>query len=88
MPSATGEADSTVDDWSMFRHDPAHSGVGTDNPTGNPVLTPTQLWKTNITWTLTETEIQSKDRSLTEPVVVGGVVYVGAISFVNVNKYH
>ena len=28
-------------DWPMFLADPSHSGVGT----GNPVLTPTLLWK-------------------------------------------
>ncbi len=73
--------------WSMFRSNPTHSGVGTANPKGNNVQCPTQLWKTNITWELTETEIQSKTRSWKEPAVADGVVYVCASSAVTVNRY-
>ena len=84
MRFETVQAASASGDWSMFRSDPSHSGVGTDNPEGNPVLTPTQLWKTNITWTMTE---RHKKRDLTEPAVVDGVVYVGARSDIYVNQY-
>ena len=72
-------------DWSMFRSDPARSGVGTYSSTGSSVLMPTLLWKTNIEWNLTEWDIwpsigpdlQYKSRSWTEPAVVDNVVYVG-----------
>lgn len=50
-------------DWIMFRSDPSHSGVGT----GNPVLTPTLLWKYAI-----------RNMVYSSPAVVGGVVYVGS----------
>ena len=69
----------------MFRSDPSHSGVGSENPETNSVLTPTQVWKTNITWTMTE---GGKTRDLTEPAVVDGVVYFGARSYVYVDRYH
>jgi outer membrane protein assembly factor BamB len=49
------------------------------------VLTPTQLWETNISWTMTE---GSKTRDWTEPAVVNGSVYVGARSDVYVDRYH
>ena len=71
-------------DWSMFCSDPEHSSVGTDNPKGSPVLTPTQLWKTNFTWTADQMELRWKGRSLTEPVVVDDTVYVGATSYIGV----
>jgi outer membrane protein assembly factor BamB len=74
-------------DWSMFRSDPSHSGVGTDNPKGSPVLTPTQLWKTNFTWTSNQMEAQRRRRSLTEPVVIDDTVYVGVSSNVIVSRY-
>jgi outer membrane protein assembly factor BamB len=80
----TVQAASASGDWSMFRSDPSRSGVGTDNPIGNSVLTPTQLWKTNITWTMTG---RHQTRDLTEPAVVDGVVYVGTRSYVYVNQY-
>jgi outer membrane protein assembly factor BamB len=75
-------------DWSMFRSDSAHSGVGSDNSAGNPVLAPTQLWKTNISWTPTDMEALFRTRDLTETVVVGGVVYVSARSWVAFDMYY
>ncbi|GEM_PF-1600590 len=84
--SATVKATSSGG-WSMFRSDPAHSGIGTENSTANSLLTPTQLWKTNITFPSIslpsqwpQTIIPSKQRVLTEPSVVDGIVYVGANS--------
>ena len=50
-------------DWTMFRADPSHSGAGT----GNPVLTPTLLWKYT-----TGNMVESS------PAVVDGVVYIGS----------
>ena len=87
MSFGTVQAASASGDWTMFRSDPSHSGVGTDNPIGSSVLTPNLLWKTNMTWTLTETEFIAKKRGLTEPAVVDGVVYVGASYWVFVNQY-
>jgi hypothetical protein len=78
MCFGTVQAASVSGGWPMFRSDPSHSGVGTDNSIGNSVLTTTLLWKTNMTWTMTETEFIAKKRGLTEPAVVDGVVYVGA----------
>lgn len=86
-------------DWSMFRSDAARSGVGTYSSTGSQVLTPTLLWKTNITWNLTEWHVSwnlnltewnmtrdlFKTRGWTEPAVVGGVVYVGVVSSISWN---
>ena len=88
-------------DWSMFRSDAARSGVGTYNSTGSQVLTPTLLWKTNIQWNLTEWHVPwnsnisltewgmthklYKSRGWTEPAVVGGTVYVGAVSRISWN---
>ena len=53
-------------DWTMFRSDPSHDGVGT----GNPVLNPVLLWTFNTggPW------IDSSS-----PAVVNGVVYIGAM---------
>ena len=78
--------------WSMFRSDPARSGVGTDNSADNPVLTPTLLWKTNITWNLTEwdlteADVRFKENSWTPPAVVDGVVYAGLDSMVTLARY-
>jgi outer membrane protein assembly factor BamB len=50
-------------DWTMFHSDPSHSGAAT----GNPVLTPTFLWKYT-----TSNSVGSS------PAVVNGVVYIGA----------
>src|SRR5271169_4673688 len=50
-------------DWTMFRSDPSHSGIGT----GDPLLTPNLLWKFN-----TGSAVHSS------PAVVNGVVYVGS----------
>ena len=50
-------------DWTMFQSDPSHSGAGT----GNPVLTPTLLWKYTTGFWVTSS-----------PAVVGSVVYVGS----------
>jgi eukaryotic-like serine/threonine-protein kinase len=47
-------------DWPMFHADPSHSGVGT----GNPVLTPTLLWK-----------FTTDDSVNYSPVVANGIVY-------------
>lgn len=49
-------------DWSMFRSDLSHSGMGTNNP----VLTPTLLWKFNAGGSV-----------YSSPAIVNGVVYVG-----------
>lgn len=50
-------------DWTMFRANPSHSGVGT----GNPVLTPTLLWNFTAGY-----QVESS------PAVFGGIVYVGS----------
>lgn len=50
-------------DWTMFRSDPSHSGAGA----GNPVLTPTLLWKDTL-----GAFVHSS------PTVADGVVYVGS----------
>src|SRR5208337_3804143 len=50
-------------DWSMFRADPSHDGVGT----GNPAITPTLLWK-----------YTTGNGIVSSPAVVGGVVCIGA----------
>ena len=50
-------------DWTMFHADTSHSGIGT----GNPVLTPTLLWKYN-----------TGDAVYSSPAVVNGIVYVGS----------
>ena len=56
-------AQQSTGDWSMFHANPSHSGIGT----GNPVLSPTLLWKsfTGVT-------------TYSSPSVVGGVVYIGS----------
>jgi outer membrane protein assembly factor BamB len=74
--------------WSMFGSDPSHDRVGTDNSTSNSVLNPEQLWQSNLKWEKTETEFQYRERSLTETVVVDGVVYIGASSSVTIDRYH
>jgi outer membrane protein assembly factor BamB len=48
-------------DWPMFHADPSHSGVGI----GNPVLTPTLLWK-----------YTTGDSVNYSPVVANGIVYI------------
>ncbi len=50
-------------DWVMFGSDASHTGVGT----GNPVLTPTLIWK-----------FSTGDGGWTAPAVVDGVVYIGS----------
>ena len=60
--ASNGLAQRSSVDWPMFRHDSAHSGVGT----GSPVLAPTLLWKYT-----TGGPVDSS------PAVVNGVVYVG-----------
>ena len=73
-------------DWSMFCSDPTHSSVGTDNPKGSSVLTPTQLWKTNFTWTSNQMEAQWKGRGLkTEPLVVDDTLYAGVTSYIGIS---
>ncbi len=53
---------SVVADWSMYRADAPHTGVGT----GGPVLNPVILW--NFT----------TNGTIGDPAVVGGVVYFGS----------
>ncbi len=67
-------------DWTMFRHDPAHSGVGT----GNPVLTPTLQWTFNVT---TASNITFAD-GWSSPAVVNGVVYIGESGYYTQNQGH
>lgn len=74
-------------DWSMFRSDPEHSSIGTYNPKGDPVLNPTQLWKTNFTWTADQMEAWTKERTFTEPVVIDDTVYVGVSSTVIFGRF-
>jgi outer membrane protein assembly factor BamB len=61
--SASSNASASVDEWSMFRHDQAHSGYATDGPTGFVKL----LW--NFT---TGAPVWSS------PAVVNGSVFVGS----------
>ena len=65
-----GVADSVVNDWPMFHHDPAHSG-SPDNiaPTAHDLL-----WSFN---TITGADPYSTVIS-SSPAVVGGVVYIGS----------
>jgi len=60
-------------DWTMFRSDPSHSGAGT----GNPLLTPTLLWKTNVTNVLSIRDWQSW-WTWSSPAVVDGILYIGS----------
>ena len=85
---ATSNSSNTQENWSMFRSDPCHDGVGTDSSTNNSVLNPTQLWQTNLTWKMTETKFQYRERSLTEPTVVNGVMYICASASVTFDRYH
>jgi outer membrane protein assembly factor BamB len=50
-------------DWTMFRGDLSHNGVGT----GDPVLTPNLLWKFNAGGAV-----------YSSPTVVNGIVYIGS----------
>ena len=64
-------------DWIMFRSDPSNSGAGT----GNPVFTPTLLWKyTSPYFELYGPLGWQNDTSAFEscPAVVNGIVYIGA----------
>ena len=62
----------TTKDWSMFRANPSHDGVGT----GNSVLTPTSLWNfTTGGWVGSS------------PAVVGGVVYISSYYTIYSNGY-
>ena len=51
-------------DWSMFRSNSAHNGVGT----GKPAFIPTLLWKSNTGGAV-----------YSSPTVVNGVVYIGSL---------
>jgi outer membrane protein assembly factor BamB len=76
----------------MYRSDPSHSGAGTSNPNGNNVLEPTELWQTYLQFPqslVTVTTVPALEvpgfvpweaRSITDPVVVDGVVYISASS--------
>ncbi len=69
IQSATVKAD-----WTMFRHDPAHTGA----EASNPVLTHTMLW--NFTPTNANTTDQYQQYIATDwssPAIVNGVVYIG-----------
>jgi outer membrane protein assembly factor BamB len=51
------------DEWSMFHHDPLHTGEGK----GSPVLTSTLLWK-----------YTAGNSIVSSPAISGGVVYIGS----------
>ena len=55
-------------DWLMYQADPSHSGVGS----GNPVITPSLLWKTNL-----HSSDADSVSSFNSPILVDGVIYVG-----------
>jgi outer membrane protein assembly factor BamB len=65
----------TTGDWSMFRGDLSHSGVGG----GSPVLTPTLLWKysTFAAHNSHPSEFTVGGAVESSPAVIDGVVYVG-----------
>jgi outer membrane protein assembly factor BamB len=73
-------------DWSMFRSNSLHDGVGTSSSTTDTVSEPTQLWQSNLKWNPVD-DFQYRVRDLTEPAVVSGVLYVGAESSVTINRY-
>jgi len=72
----------------MSGSDPCHDRVGTDSLTTNSVNIPEQIWQSNLKWEKTPTEFLYRGRSLTEPIVVDGVVYIGASSSVTIDRYH
>ena len=47
LPFSTVKANSTTDDWPMFRSGPSHDGVGTSSLANVTVDNPVQLSKTN-----------------------------------------
>jgi outer membrane protein assembly factor BamB len=61
-------------DWYMYRSDPAHTGA----ETGSPVLTPTLLWNDSLTAIVEPNSIMG----MSTPAIVGGVVYVGELTYV------
>ncbi len=71
------QSSSVKADWAMFRHDPAHTGVGT----GNQVLNPTLLWKSNISYVLKylgNSNISRIETTWSSPTIVDGLVYIGS----------
>jgi outer membrane protein assembly factor BamB len=74
-------------DWSMFRSNSFHDGVGTTSSSSGNVDRPTQLWQSNLKWEIPVNGFLYRERTLTEPAVVNGVIYVGAKSSVTINKY-
>jgi outer membrane protein assembly factor BamB len=67
----SGYAQQTSGDWPMFQADPSHSGVGS----GNPVLSPHVLWKSNIN---IPSDLEYDSFSWSAPIIVNGVVYAGS----------
>src|SRR5208283_6228393 len=59
-------------DWAIFRANPSNDGVGT----GNPVLTPTLLWKTNTSYVVLNAI--SINTIWSSPTVVNGLVYISS----------
>lgn len=62
--------------------------MGTGSLTPNSLLTPLQLWQSNFSYGLSKNDFESGKRSLTEPAVVNGVVYIGAKTSIEINRYH
>jgi outer membrane protein assembly factor BamB len=85
---STTSSNNSQRNWSMSGSDPCHDRVGTDSFTTNSVNIPEQIWQSNLKWEKAPTEFQYRGRSLTEPIVVDGVVYVGASSHVTIDRYH
>jgi len=79
IQSATVKAD-----WTMFRHDPAHTGA----EASNPVLTPTMLW--NFTPTNANTTDQYQQyiaMDWSSPAIVNGVVYIGMNGYNHIHVF-
>jgi outer membrane protein assembly factor BamB len=64
-------------DWPMYQADPSHSGVGS----GNPVLSPQVLWKTNID---VPSDLEYGSFSWSAPTIVNSVVYAGSSFYASI----